>query len=176
MSEAAPLLRMEGIGKSFGGRPVLRDVSFTLARGEIHALLGENGAGKSTLMNVLAGIYAPDSGRIAIDGRAVSIRRPRAAARLGIGMVHQHFRLVPEFTAASTGGDFSLSSLNGRKLVLYFYPKDNTPGCTTESTDFRDRIAEFREAGAEVIGVSPATVKREWSMARAWLRSEIGDG
>ncbi len=100
MSEAPPLLRMEGIGKSFGGRPVLQDVSFTLARGEIHALLGENGAGKSTLMNVLAGIYAPDAGRIRIDGEDARIRRPRDAAQLGIGMVHQHFRLVPDFTAA----------------------------------------------------------------------------
>ena len=91
---------MEGIGKSFGGRPVLQDVSFALARGEIHALLGENGAGKSTLMNVLAGIYAPDAGRIRVAGREERIRRPRDAARLGIGMVHQHFRLVADFTAA----------------------------------------------------------------------------
>ena len=100
MTESAPLLAMEGIGKSFAGRPVLQDVSFALAGGEIHALLGENGAGKSTLMNVLAGIYAPDAGRIRLAGAEVRIRRPRDAARLGVGMVHQHFRLVPDFTAA----------------------------------------------------------------------------
>jgi peroxiredoxin Q/BCP len=66
---------------------------------------------------------------------------------------------VPDFTAASTGGDFSLSSLKGRKLVLYFYPKDNTPGCTTESTDFRDLIDEFAEADAVVVGVSRDSLK-----------------
>ena len=61
---------------------------------------------------------------------------------------------VPDFTAPSTNGEFSLSSANGRILVLYFYPKDNTPGCTTESIDFRDRIERFTEAGAIVAGVS----------------------
>ena len=57
---------------------------------------------------------------------------------------------VPDFTAASTGGEISLSALKGRKLVLYFYPKDNTPGCTTESIDFRDRQQAFTEAGAVI--------------------------
>ena len=66
---------------------------------------------------------------------------------------------VPDFTAASTRGEFSLSSLNGRKLVLYFYPKDNTPGCTTESIDFRDRIDAFEKAGAVVVGVSRDSLK-----------------
>ena len=75
-------------------------VDFELAGGEIHALLGENGAGKSTLMNVLTGLYQPDAGRIAIDGQVRRIDGPAAAARAGIGMVHQHFRLVPAFTAA----------------------------------------------------------------------------
>ncbi len=63
-------------------------------------------------------------------------------------------RQVPDFTAPATGGDFSLSGLNGRKLVLYFYPKDNTPGCTTEGLQFRDLYPKFKKAGAEVVGVS----------------------
>ena len=63
-------------------------------------------------------------------------------------------RQVPDFTAAATGGDISLSDLKGRKLVLYFYPKDNTPGCTTEGLQFRDLYPKFKKAGAEVIGVS----------------------
>ena len=63
-------------------------------------------------------------------------------------------QLLPEFTAASTGGEFSPAALKGRKLVLYFYPKDDTPGCTTESIDFRDRLAAFDAAGVTIVGVS----------------------
>jgi peroxiredoxin Q/BCP len=66
---------------------------------------------------------------------------------------------VPDFTAPATGGDFSLSSLRGKKVVLFFYPKDNTPGCTTESLQFRDLYAQFKKAGAEVIGISRDSVK-----------------
>ncbi|MFN2324208.1 MAG: ATP-binding cassette domain-containing protein, partial [Trueperaceae bacterium] len=67
-------------------------------RGEIHALLGENGAGKSTLMNVLAGLYKPDAGIIQINGKTVNLVSPRDAIKAGIGMVHQHFMLVPSQT------------------------------------------------------------------------------
>jgi peroxiredoxin Q/BCP len=66
---------------------------------------------------------------------------------------------LPDFRAASTGGEFSLSSTKGRKLVLYFYPKDNTPGCTNESIDFRDRIGAFEKAGATIVGVSRDSLK-----------------
>src|SRR5262249_5613514 len=75
-------------------------VDFELRRGEIHALLGENGAGKSTLMNVLYGLHQPDEGEIRLDGEPVSIDSPRRAISLGIGMVHQHFMLVPVMTVA----------------------------------------------------------------------------
>ncbi|KVE33032.1 peroxiredoxin [Burkholderia sp. TSV86] len=63
-------------------------------------------------------------------------------------------RPVPDFTAPATGGEFSLSGLNGKTLVLYFYPKDNTPGCTTEGLQFRDLYPKFKKAGAEIVGVS----------------------
>jgi peroxiredoxin Q/BCP len=66
---------------------------------------------------------------------------------------------VPEFTAAATGGDFALSSLRGKKVVLYFYPKDNTPGCTTEGLQFRDLYPKFTKAGAEIVGVSRDSVR-----------------
>jgi len=66
---------------------------------------------------------------------------------------------VPDVTAASTQGEFRLSSLRGKPLVLYFYPKDNTPGCTTESQDFRDRYPEFQAAGAQIVGVSRDTLR-----------------
>jgi len=96
----SPLVRMHGIGKRFGEVRALEDVAFDLRAGEIHALLGENGAGKSTLMHVLSGLYAPDGGTVEVRGRPVRFRSPRDAARAGIGMVHQHFTLVENFTVA----------------------------------------------------------------------------
>jgi general nucleoside transport system ATP-binding protein len=98
---SAPLaVRMAGITKRFPGVLANDDVSFEVRRGEVHALLGENGAGKSTLSNVLTGLYRPDSGSIQIAGAAVTFVAPRDAIAGGIGMVHQHFRLVPTFTVA----------------------------------------------------------------------------
>ncbi len=89
---------MSGIVKRFPGVLANDHVDFDLRRGEIHALLGENGAGKSTLMNVLAGLYKPDAGVIRINGEIVSLSSPRDAIKAGIGMVHQHFMLVPSQT------------------------------------------------------------------------------
>lgn len=91
---------MRNITKTFG--PVLANekVSLDIRRGEILSLLGENGSGKTTLMNMLSGIYYPDSGKIFVNGEEVAIRSPKDALRYGIGMVHQHFRLVNVFTAA----------------------------------------------------------------------------
>ncbi|HKB19493.1 MAG TPA: ABC transporter ATP-binding protein [Gaiellaceae bacterium] len=114
MSEA-PLLELRGITKRFPGIVANDDVAFELGRREVHALLGENGAGKSTLMNVLYGLYQPDEGEILMNGKPVSIRSPRDAINLGIGMVHQHFMLIPVMTVAenivlaaepTTGGVF----------------------------------------------------------------------
>jgi len=95
-----PILEMRGITKKFGSVTANKDVDLTLYPGEIHALLGENGAGKSTLMNILNGIYKPNHGKIYYKGKKVSIRSPRHAVDMGIGMVHQHFRLIPTLTAA----------------------------------------------------------------------------
>jgi simple sugar transport system ATP-binding protein len=90
---------MESITKSFGSVVANDAVSFSVNFGEIHALLGENGAGKSTLMNMLSGIYRPDSGAIFIDGEPASITSPKASINLGIGMIHQHFKLVDVMSA-----------------------------------------------------------------------------
>lgn len=95
----APLIvEMRGIVKRFPGVLANDHVDFELRSGEIHALLGENGAGKSTLMNVLAGLYRPESGIIKVGGRPVTFSSPRDAIQAGIGMVHQHFMLVPSQT------------------------------------------------------------------------------
>ncbi len=98
MSET--ILEMRGITKRFGKTVANEDVNLTLNAGEIHALLGENGAGKSTLMNILTGIYKPNAGQIYYKGKKVKIRSPRHAVDMGIGMVHQHFHLIPTLTAA----------------------------------------------------------------------------
>ena len=98
---AAPrVLEMRGVTKTFGAVTANDDVSLVLHRGEILGLLGENGAGKSTLMKILYGLYKPDSGTIVVDGEEARIRDPKDAVRRGIGMVHQHFTLIPPLTVA----------------------------------------------------------------------------
>ncbi|MDR1796485.1 MAG: ABC transporter ATP-binding protein [Clostridiales Family XIII bacterium] len=91
-------VEMTGIHKYFGAFCALDDVSVAVEKGTIHALLGENGAGKTTLMNILYGIYKADAGEIRIHGKPCDIKNPRVAIRLGIGMVHQHFMLVENFS------------------------------------------------------------------------------
>jgi len=93
-----PLLQIQRIRKTFPGVIALDEVSFDVAPGEIHTLLGENGAGKSTLMNVLTGLYRPDSGGMMFAGQPVNFSSPRGSLACGIGMVHQHFMLVPAHT------------------------------------------------------------------------------
>ena len=96
----SPAVSMRGISKSFPGVVANDRVDFEAAAGEVHALLGENGAGKSTLSNILTGLYRPDEGEIALEGRRVHFGSPRDALDAGIFMVHQHFRLVEPFTVA----------------------------------------------------------------------------
>ncbi len=93
-------LELRGIVKRFGPVEALRGADFTLAPGEVHALLGENGAGKSTLMHVAYGLVRPDAGAMTVRGRTVLPNSPREARRLGLGMVHQHFTSIPAFTVA----------------------------------------------------------------------------
>jgi len=93
-----PILELKGITKRFPGVLANDNIDLSLNKGEIHALLGENGAGKSTLMNILYGLYEPDGGEIYVNGEKISVSSPRDAIARGIGMVHQHFMLVPVFT------------------------------------------------------------------------------
>ena len=94
------MLETRSVSKSFSGVRVLSDVSFTVAQGEVHALMGENGAGKSTLMNILSGVYPDYDGAVLLNGEPLSFRSPRDAQRHGIAIVHQELNLVPELTAA----------------------------------------------------------------------------
>ena len=92
------VIEMNHITKQFGNFKANDDITLQVKKGEIHALLGENGAGKSTLMSVLFGLYQPEEGEIRINGKTVNINNPNDANDLGIGMVHQHFKLVHNFT------------------------------------------------------------------------------
>ncbi len=98
MQAEAPALELRGITKRFGPVVANDGIDFDLRQGEVHALLGENGAGKSTLMSILYGLYSPDEGEISVNGEPANIDSPSRAIELGIGMVHQHFMLVPVMT------------------------------------------------------------------------------
>ena len=100
MTDSTPVLELRGITKRFPSIVANDSIDFDLAKGEVHALLGENGAGKSTLMNVLYGLYGADEGEILLNGAPVKFSSPKDAITRGIGMVHQHFMLIPVMTVA----------------------------------------------------------------------------
>ena len=95
-----PILELRSITKRFPGVVANDGIDFDLLPGEVHALLGENGAGKSTLMNIVYGLYSSDEGEIVIKGEHVKLTSPHDAIERGIGMVHQHFMLIPVMTVA----------------------------------------------------------------------------
>lgn len=120
-------IELRNINKSFGSVAANKNINLKVRQGEILALLGENGSGKTTLMNMLSGIYKPDSGEILVDGNAVSINSPEDAKKLGIGMVHQHFKLVDIFSAADNiwlGAEQKEDSSAKTKLSKVFLRKD----------------------------------------------------
>jgi general nucleoside transport system ATP-binding protein len=95
---AVPAIELVGIDKSFGPVHANKNINLNIAKGTIHGIIGENGAGKSTLMSILYGFYQADQGEIRISGKPILIRDSQAAIAAGIGMVHQHFMLVENFT------------------------------------------------------------------------------
>ena len=107
-------LELRGITKTFGDFVAVDDVSLSLHEGEVHAILGENGAGKTTLMNAVAGFLTPDAGTVLLDGKPIHIRVPGDALKVGIGMVHQHFRLIEQLTVAE---NLVLGSAGGRRVI-----------------------------------------------------------
>ena len=99
-STKSDLLQLRGVSKRFGDKVALADVDLDVERGEVHVICGENGAGKSTLMNIIAGLMQPDEGEILFDGRPARFADPTDAARAGVGMVHQHFKLIASMSVA----------------------------------------------------------------------------
>src|SRR5215471_13685252 len=100
MDAAAPLFRMEGVSKRYGGVRALEDAELTVHGGRVHAILGENGAGKSTLIKVMAGVVAPDKGRMTLEGNDVSFPDPAAANRAGVVCIFQELSLIPDLSVA----------------------------------------------------------------------------
>jgi ribose transport system ATP-binding protein len=154
-----PLLELRHIRKEYPGVLALEDVSFTLNPGEIHCLVGENGAGKSTLMKILAGAIGKDGGSIIIEGKEVSIRSPLDAQKLGIAMIYQEFRLVPELTVGenialgheplrpgSPFVDFGKLYARAREIL-------NQMG---EEIDTAARVASLRVAKRQVVEIAKA--------------------
>lgn len=98
--EGKNAIQLKNVTKRFGKVIANDNINLSVKKGEILSILGENGSGKTTLMNMISGIYFPDEGEIFIDGREVTIRSPKDAFSLGIGMVHQHFKLINVLSAA----------------------------------------------------------------------------
>jgi ribose transport system ATP-binding protein len=117
-----PVFQARGVSKFFPGVKALEGVSITLAKGSIHALLGENGAGKSTLIKLITGVYRPDEGELFVDGKGVQFASTRDAMKAGIGVVHQERNLIPRF---SVGENIMLERLSGRLLKPIDYAEIN---------------------------------------------------
>lgn len=111
MEPGQAVLEARAVSKRYGAVQALKDVSLSVTAGEIHAVLGENGAGKSTLMGVLSGFTVPDAGSVFLKGKPLPVGKPFECRRLGVGMIHQHFTLVPEFTVAENLALARLDSL-----------------------------------------------------------------
>ena len=157
------VVHMRGINKVYpNGISANKDVDFSLRRGEIHAIMGENGAGKSTLMKILFGLEQPTSGEILINGHAVAINSPSKAISLGIGMVHQHFMLVPSLTVAENIVLGMAPTNKSRLLVDY---KKAVQIAEENATRFNLRI----DPNAKVIDI-PVGMKQKVEILKALVR------
>lgn len=152
-------LELDGVSKSFDGFRALDGASFSAAAGEIHALLGENGAGKSTLMNICCGLYTPDSGSLRVSGREIFLSGPKEAAALGIGMVHQHFKLVRPFSILDNillsrlGAADRVASVKGERLAMIaaIQEKAAALGATLDPDARIDSLSIAEQQRVEVI-------------------------
>jgi ABC-type sugar transport system ATPase subunit len=147
LDDDRPQVAVEGLARSFGGVPAVRDVAFTVGRGEIHALCGHNGAGKSTIVKMLSGQLAPDKGRILLGGEPVDVRSRQIAQRLGIALVDQELSVVPALTVLDNLllGDIATPLLNRRRAAV--------ARCRQVLNDlFLDRISPDRPLSSLSIG------------------------
>jgi general nucleoside transport system ATP-binding protein len=158
------VVEMLNIRKEFPGIVANDNITLNLIKGEIHALLGENGAGKSTLMSILFGLYQPDSGSIRIDGKDVRISNPNAANDLGIGMVHQHFKLVHNFTVTEN-------------IILGIEPKSfltvNVKSAAKRIKDLSERYGLNVDPHAKIENVSVGMQQRVEILKMLYRNAEI---
>jgi len=149
------LVEIRHVSKSFRAVHALRDVSFNVRPGEIHALVGENGAGKSTLMKILSGVYRKDSGAILVDGRPVEIQSPHAARRLGIGIVHQELALIPDLSVAE---NIFIKRLSGRLGFIDWHGLYRRAGELLGSLGFdidpREKVDRLSVAYQQIVEIS----------------------
>ena len=183
MDEAAPAVRMAGIRKAFGHRIALDGADLSVAWGEVHALLGENGAGKSSLMNILAGFYGADAGTLEVAGLPAAFADPPAASAAGIGMIHQHFKLVGPLTvlenlrlacgraAGWRTRDAALAAVRGLAADLGFVVKpDARVDQLSVSEQQQVEILKVLLGGARILVMDEPTAVLAESEAAAMLR------
>ncbi|AGB73890.1 MULTISPECIES: sugar ABC transporter ATP-binding protein [Rhizobium] len=153
----APVLEIRDVSKCFGAIKALTDVTFTLERGEVHALCGENGAGKSTLMNIIAGVLQPDEGDILIDGALVKIASPATAQSLGIGLVHQEIALCPDATVAE---NMFMAATNRRRSPLMNFSRLEREAQAVMDRlapiDVRRRVGELPISSQQLVEIAKA--------------------
>ncbi len=154
---AEPVLSIHGVSKQFGAIQALKDVNFTLEKGEVHALCGENGAGKSTLMNIIAGVVQPTEGEIRVDGKAVRISSPAAAQMLGIGLVHQEIALCPDATVAE---NMFMAATNRRRSPFMNYRALERDAQAVmnrlAAIDVRRKVAELPISSQQLVEIAKA--------------------
>jgi ABC-type uncharacterized transport system ATPase subunit len=160
-----PVLELRGITKRFPGVLANDRIDFDLRRGEVHALLGENGAGKSTLMNILYGLYRPDDGEILLNGKPADFTSPHGAIAAGIGMVHQHFMLIPVMTVAEN-------------IVLAAEPRRNgvlldTAAAERRVTELADQFKFHIDPHAKVREITVGQQQRVEILKALYRRADI---
>ncbi|MDA3021147.1 MAG: ABC transporter ATP-binding protein [Actinomycetota bacterium] len=159
-----PILQVRGITKRFPGVVANQDVSLTVAPGQVVGLLGENGAGKSTLVKMIYGLYEPDEGEIIIKGSSVKLSGPRDAIRRGIGMVHQHFQLVPVFTVAE---NIILGDEPHRSVFI------NMKKATQEVARLSEQFGLAVDVNAKVEGLAVGAKQRVEILKALYRRADI---
>jgi len=158
-------LRVEGIHKRFGGTIALKNLSMSASLGEIHAVVGENGAGKSTLMNILSGAIKPDEGKIFVDNKAVEMRSPHDASRLGVRAVHQDFSLVPHLTIAENILMGRLPTFGNRPLWVDWSTTNRRAQAILDELgvkglDIRTRVTNLSVAHQQIVEIAKALAEK----------------